>query len=347
MKTFTLTIDYELFLGSRTGTVEKCMIEPTNKLAELLKINNSKMTVFWDILHYYRLTELENDYPELKNDIILIDEQISVLVSNGHDIQLHLHPHWLYADYQNGEWKFNYEHFDIHTLSEEENPDRIDTIVGCITLSKQIMESEIRKHIKDYNVTTFRAGGYLIEPFEKLKKSFEFNNIRIDSSVLPGISNNNGNFSYNFSNYPKGNYYTFMNSPLEISDKGRFIELPIKTLSIPVLRNIIFTFIRLLKYRGLESGRMGTGSGESTINNEKSFVSKIILLLTKPKLTSFTTDGNFLERFNYMYQKVENNATMILHPKLLNEHTLNILREKLIENEIKFISINNFLKEIE
>jgi hypothetical protein len=113
---------------------------PTYKLAEILDINDSKMTVFWDILHYYRLTELENDYPEIKNDRKLIDEQISILISKGHDMQLHLHPHWLDAQYKDGQWKFKYDRFSLHTLSEEENPEKIDTITGCITISKQLME---------------------------------------------------------------------------------------------------------------------------------------------------------------------------------------------------------------
>jgi hypothetical protein len=97
----------------------------------------------------------------------------------------------------------------------------------------------------------------------------------------------------------------------------------------------------------LESGRIGTGSGESANKGKTSSLKKILTILTKPKLTAFTTDGNFAERFNYMCRKVKNNSTMILHPKLLNQHTLNILREKLKNDDIKFISINNYLSSIE
>jgi len=323
------------------------MIEPTYKLAELLDLNNSKMTVFWDILHYYRLTELENDYPDLKNDKKLIDEQISFLISKGHDIQLHLHPHWLDAVYKDGEWKFKYDHFNLHSLSDTENHEKIDTITGCITVSKTLMEKEIKKYNPGYEVTAFRAGGYLIEPFEKLKNAFELNNIYVDSSVLPGVTNNNPINGYDFRNYPVENYYHFNNSPLEISVRGKFTELPVATLSIPVYGNLLFNFIRRLKYKDLESGRMGTGSGEYGINSKKPIIKKIISLLTKPKRMAFTTDGNFAERFNYMYRKVKDNSTMILHPKLLNQHTLSLLGEKLKNNDIKFITINNYLSSIE
>ena len=117
MKEIILTIDYELFLGKETGSVKECMIEPTEKLALILEKNGSKMTVFWDILHYYRLLELENNYSELKQDRILIEEQILDLARRGHDIQLHLHPHWLDAKYENSKWNFNYERFKLHNLS--------------------------------------------------------------------------------------------------------------------------------------------------------------------------------------------------------------------------------------
>ena len=95
MKKIILTIDYELFLGPKTGNVKDCMIEPTEKLASIIEKNGSRMTVFWDILHYYQLLQLENRYPELKQDKLLIEKQILDLSRRGHDIQLHLHPHWL------------------------------------------------------------------------------------------------------------------------------------------------------------------------------------------------------------------------------------------------------------
>lgn len=321
------------------------MVKPTYKLAEILDLNDSKMTVFWDILHYYRLIELQNDHQALKKDKQLIDEQISFLISKGHDIQLHLHPHWIDAEYEQGQWKFDYRRFSLHALSEEENSGKIDTISGCITITKQLMEKIIRSHAPGYSVKAFRAGGYLIEPFEKLKKSFEYNNIYVDSSVLPGMKNDNQVNGYDFGNYPEGEHYNFNNSPSKLSIGGKFIEIPVTTLSIPVYKNILFALIRRLKYSDLEKSRVGTGSSESAYKGNSGF-KNIFSILTKPKRTAFTTDGNFAERFNYMCRKVKNNSTMILHPKLLNQHTLSILREKLKNNDIKFISINDYLNEI-
>jgi hypothetical protein len=343
MKKFILTIDYELFFGNVTGTVDKCIVEPTYNLAKILEISDSKMTVFWDILHYYRLTELENIYSDLQKDRKLIDEQILFLISKGHDIQLHIHPHWLDAEYSNGEWRFQYNRFKINELSKKDEPNKINTIHGCISLSKQLMENIIRKHYPEYKVTTYRAGGYLVEPFSNLKKAFENNDIYVDSSVLPGMINENNLNAYDFRNYPNDNIYKFENSPAQICCEGKFTEVPVTTVRIPVIWNIIFTIIRLLKYRTLEKKRLGKGSGDNSFKDEKSIIKRMFSLLTESKLILFTTDGNFRERLNYIFKTVPNNSNMILHPKLLNEHTLSFLEDKLSENDIQFISIKDFL----
>ena len=140
MKQIILSIDYELFLGKDTGSVKSCMIEPTEKLAKYLSVNRSKMTVFWDILHFYKLQELENKFPELKKDRIAIQNQIVSLAEQGHDIQLHLHPHWLDANFLDGKWEFTYERFKLHSLTDSNKTDDINSILGCITIAKNLME---------------------------------------------------------------------------------------------------------------------------------------------------------------------------------------------------------------
>ena len=66
-----LTFDYELSLGNDSGTIEKCMIEPTYKILEILKRNNSKALFFIDSTF---LVVLKQDYYEgylkVKNQIL-------------------------------------------------------------------------------------------------------------------------------------------------------------------------------------------------------------------------------------------------------------------------------------
>ena len=243
MKKIVLTIDYELFLGEKTGNVKTCMIEPTERLASILEKNSSRMTVFWDILHYYRLLELEKSFSELRQDRDLIEKQILNLVSRGHDIQLHLHPHWLDAKYENGKWNFDYKRFKLHNLSDENNPDDINTIIGCVTFSKRLMEKLIKEVNSEYKVNTFRAGGYLIEPFAKIKEALLINEIKIDSSVCLNSFNNRGDFSFNFRSYPNKTQYNFELTPKVLVTTGSFLEVPITTVRIPALINILLNYL--------------------------------------------------------------------------------------------------------
>jgi hypothetical protein len=342
VKKIILTIDYELFLGEKTGTVKKCMIEPTEKLASILEKNNSRMTVFWDILHYYRLLELEKSYSELRQDRDLIEEQIQNLANRGHDIQLHLHPHWLDAEYENGKWNFDYKRYKLHNLSDENNPNDINTIIGCVTFSKRLMEKIIREVNPKYKVNAFRAGGYLIEPFVKIKEALLTNEIKIDSSVCLNSFNNHGDFSFNFRYYPNKSKYNFELTPNDLVSNGSFIEVPITTVKIPTLINIIFKLYRKIKYPNLESERIGIGTNEINKSNRKSYYKKLSKYFS-PRITQLTTDSNFKERMDYIINKVPYYSTMIIHPKLLNRHTLKILENYVSTNKFRFITVQDFV----
>jgi hypothetical protein len=343
VKKIILTIDYELFLGEKTGTVKNCMIEPTKKLASILEKNNSRMTVFWDILHYYRLLELEKSYSELRQDRNLIEEQILNLASRSHDIQLHLHPHWLDAEYESGKWNFDYKRFKLHNLSDENNPNDINTIIGCVTFSKRLMEKLIKEVNPEYKVNTFRAGGYLIEPFAKIKEALLINEIKIDSSVCLNSFNDHGDFSFNFRSYPNKTQYNFELTPKTLLDNGSFLEVPITTVRIPALINILFKLFRRIKYPTLENERIGVGTNEFHKSNRISYFKKIYKYFN-PRINQLTTDSNFKERLDYIINKVPNYSTMIIHPKLLNQHTLKTLEKYVSTDKFRFISIQDFLK---
>lgn len=344
MKQIILTIDYELFLGQQTGNVESCMIEPTKKLAQFLSINNSKMTVFWDILHFYRLLELEDKFSELKNDRIAIQDQIVNLAKKGHDIQLHLHPHWLDAKFLNGKWVFTYERFKLHALSNTNDSMNINSILGCVTIAKNLMEQIVRKADKNYKTFIFRAGGYLIEPFEEIQGALYENDIYIDSSVCPELQNDSNVFSYDFKKYPKNIAFRFDADIKNVDRNGKFVEIPIASIYVPLYRRLYFTLLKKVKYRKIESVKKGSGSAGSTSNKKKNKFKKIYSFLYTKKYQKLTTDNSFDEKYSYLLSKARHNSTQILHPKMLNNHCLNLLKSKLSQDKVQFISIANFVK---
>jgi len=278
----------------------------------------------------------------MADDIAAIETQILFLAKEGHDVQLHLHPHWLDATYENDKWNFTYKRFKLQTLSGQSNAGDINTVIGCISIAKKILEDLIRQVNPNYKVTTFRAGGYLIQPFSKLKDAMLQNGILIDTSICPGLKNDNDIFSFDFSSYPNSTYYRFTDDPLMVADNGSFTEIPIHTVKIPAYLNIYFAILKRLKYQELNTRLKGTGSWQTTNVKPRNLTSKL-KGLSEPQLRQFTTDSNFKEILNYMFKKAGENTTLILHPKLLNDHVINYLTQLVTNREISFISTEQYI----
>lgn len=341
MKHFYLTIDYELFLGLETGSVMDCMINPTNKLMSILSHNDSKMTVFWDVLHYMKLLEYVSIYPNLQNDIDHIQHQILDLIANGHDVQLHLHPHWIDAIYNGQKWKFIYDHFSLQTLSDDDDVKNIYGLRGCIYQSMNIMKKLIHTKYPNYRINKFRAGGYKVEPFSRIASIFKEYGIYVDSSVCPGMYNLHPISSYDFRNYPINNKYTFDSSP-KIEGEGSFIEFPIKTIKLSGVRNLYYKMLRKLKYPNLEQNRCGKGvASTSRVLNKQSIFRKVYNNLLTTKLEMFTTDSMFPEKFKYIINQVDDYSVMILHPKLMNSVNVSVVEAMLKKNLLKLHSLPN------
>ena len=88
-----LSFDYELFFGSDTGTVDNCMIKPTAQLMDLAKKHNVPLIFFVDAGYLFHLKNHFN-HDACKLDFDKISTQLKQLSEAGHEIALHVHPHW-------------------------------------------------------------------------------------------------------------------------------------------------------------------------------------------------------------------------------------------------------------
>ena len=58
-----ITLDYELFFAQHSGSVEKSIIEPTEKLLEAVEKTTTKLCFFVDAGYLVRLEKYKNDFP--------------------------------------------------------------------------------------------------------------------------------------------------------------------------------------------------------------------------------------------------------------------------------------------
>lgn len=313
-----ITLDYEIFFGSNPGTVQNCLIKPTERIDHIVSKYGYKLSLFVDSGYLLRLKE---SYKENKNDYESIIGQLRRLAENGHDIQLHVHPHWEDSYYKNNKWIMNTTRYRIHSYSKEQ----IHDIIYRYKLELDDLANN--------EIIAYRAGGWSLQPFEKLKECFAKNGIVIDSTVFPNGYYISDHQYFNFNNTPHKTIWKFENDPSIEEENGKFIEIPISSYKVNPL------FFWKLAYAKKMGGKKHTsfGDGKPVVNTKK----HLLELLTKPSYSVVSIDGykiTYLERAYKEYAKIWPNGNFVIigHPKAFTEYSLNRL-----ENFLKINSAAN------
>lgn len=314
-----ITLDYELFFGKNSGTQEKCIIDPTNKILKVLDRFNVKASFFVDSGYLLKLDEYRKNCSSLEKDYQKLTTQIKSLSDHGHDIQLHIHPHWEDSYFDGAKWVMNLQRYRLHEFSDSE----IDNIV--FRYKKALTD------IVGDKVFAYRAGGWCIQPFDKMKISLKKNNIWLDSTVFENGFNNSKTHWFDFKNMPNKSTWTFENNPLIEHQEGFFTEIPIASYKVSPL---FFWKLAVYKKFGNESYKSfgdGTGVGGSKLDK--------LRMLLKPTNSVVSLDGikaYFLNKAfkHYQNEKLEN-FVIIAHPKAMSEFSLKKLEAFILKNKLE------------
>src|SRR5258708_21037987 len=126
-----------------------------------------------------RFRRLEAKRPKLKPLADYWDEHVRDAFRKGHDVQLHLHPQWLNADYENGHWHAGGEWSIL-------NYER-DAASAMLANAKQCLETLLRPIDSAYRCLAFRAGALAAAPSPHLFESLASLGIEIDVSIAGGV----------------------------------------------------------------------------------------------------------------------------------------------------------------
>jgi hypothetical protein len=301
-----ITFDYELFFGEKSGTVEKCIIEPTNELIAISKKHNVNFTYFVDAGYLVALEKLKKNIPQLENDYNKVCKQLIELKRNGDSIQLHIHPHWEKAEFKDGTWMFNLD--------------------GCYSLA-QFSDFDAKEIFKKYKntlesiisdkVTSYRAGGLAFQPFSKIKDCFLENEIFIDSSVLNFGYKKTPHYAFDYLKAPDKGRYTF-NTSESIEEKGPFLEIPIGSFKYN------FIFYWSLYVRGYLFPKrhkfIGDGNYSSTPNEKKQ---KLLIIKREDNCS---VDGYYsrkiISAIKFHLRKKRTDLVFLGHPKSQTKYSL-------------------------
>jgi hypothetical protein len=311
-----ITLDYELFYD-KIPKLEDSIITPTNEILKIVDPLNVKLILFVDVGYLKCLEKYKTAYPELEKDYQLITSQLNELCANGHEAQLHIHPHWEDATYDGKEWDFDLTRYKLVDFSKEE----IHQIVTEYT--------EILQRITQQELTAFRAGGWSAQPFETIGEALQNNGIKYDSTVYPkGVLKSKEQW-FDFKNVDfKKTRWKFSKDLTKEDPQGALTEIAISALRVMPFFFWRFVVVRILKISQHVSISKGSAVGPSKLH--------ILRLLLWPSYSVVSIDGfkaSYLEKAFQFYKKNNLQDFVIIgHPKAFTQFSLKQFK-KFIEKE--------------
>jgi hypothetical protein len=301
VKQILLTFDYEPYLGVKTGSAKKCILEPTEALISILDKYKTKGVFFVDILYLKNLKK----HQELNEDLAAITSQLKRLNEKGHYVFPHLHPHWLDAEYITGKKEFSLKDLTHYSIANLE----VAQIKKLFRESIEFLNSIRINHEK----WGYRAGGWCIQPFHLFKDIFREENICYEFSVLPGYKNENKNQAFDFSTFTKNTPYFFSETVEKPENSGPFIEFPISTIEFNAQIRFKDRLVRKYLWKTNDKG-WGDGTSAQTAQLKSIYTDRemaSIELLTIAKLSTYKKQLKNTEHMHW-----------ISHPKLFTRHGL-------------------------
>ena len=302
-----LTLDYEIFFGRKVGTPQVSMVAATNRLLETLDEFNAKAVFFVDATYLLALKNKMDSYPILQKDYNDIIDHIKYLENSGHQIQLHIHPHWMNSRFDDNGWHIAVDRYRLFDWS----PSEAAKIIEKST-------TELNSHLK-LSVFAFRAGGWCIQPFSYIRRALSDNGITLDSTVFHGGRAKSSSHSFDFSSAPGLDFWCFHDDPCIPENGGMFYEVPITSR---VVSPLFFWKFAAIKFFGDKYLHSCFGDGAAMKNSKKD----ILRMMTRSSNSVVSVDGYKSSLLLDSYKKSESNGTnhfvVIGHPKALSQFSL-------------------------
>jgi hypothetical protein len=133
--------------------------------------------------------------------------------SRGHDVQLHVHPQWLDAVYEEGHWKLR-DSWSILDYSAEQIRSMLET-------GKRYLEELLRPLDASYRCVSFRSGSWCIAPSADALPALADVGIVFDMSIVEGIFYDTPHVKLDYRDVdePFLPYYPHMDDARRVSDR--------------------------------------------------------------------------------------------------------------------------------
>lgn len=319
------TLDYEVYHGRNFSDDAQVLFQPTERLIMRANEAGIPFTLFADVcsMAAYRSNGLHGA-------VVAFEKQLRESVALGHDVQLHVHPHWLSACLDGGQWHLREPRMTLADLNYDSPVPR-----EVISSGVRYLEDLLRECRPEYRCVAFRAGGLALEPRRRdLFTILSACGILIDSSVAKGYVVRNDVLSVDYRGAPEpANWHT-----------DRIFEIPIATFRTSAAVRMLFLLRRLGAVRMTPRGApISRAKRQTRARNARTMLMQNMSYLRPGGVFLFSADTKgytrkmLVEGFKqYVRRHAERSdcaiyVSMINHPKLLFEPQEKMLFEVLEE----------------
>jgi hypothetical protein len=215
-----LSQDYELFFH-RSGTIERCLFEPCEALLASARRHGFRITFYVDVGMLLRMRALAPQHRHLGAQADRVRRHLETLVREGHELGLHVHPHWDDSRYADGEWSFAGTRYSLREFPPDEAAELVRRYARALAEAGGAAPA------------SYRAGGFCVEPWDRAAGALADCGIDVDSSVVPGAYLDDPEKGFDFRGVPGTAAWRFATSPSVAEPAGGFIEIPITPQKLP------------------------------------------------------------------------------------------------------------------
>jgi len=314
--------DWEIY-GDGTGVPEVLMFEPARRILDICDTYGAKYTFYAEIGQQLNMLDApaNSKWRKYANKW---EGLVKDAIQRGHDVQLHFHPQWIGAELKNDIWQLDYSKWNTGKIEYE----LLDEWIGNGTIYLRNLLKTVKS---DYDVVSYRAGGWMCQPSKNLYKVLKKHCILCDVSVIKGrykefSDGGKIDFRYAYSNYEPWEVH-----PDDFAKKQEgsgLWELPVysEASGLPHPVYLLSKSFRLLYYYNIfKKRRIQKGGGDYN-----------------PKTIKFGNKKDFYGSFGYMHYKHLLSFVKELKKKEINRnedtHLIFLTHSK------SFLNYNNFEK---
>jgi hypothetical protein len=204
--------DWELS-GTGAGDARELQFKPMRELVKIYNAHGIRGSFNAEVMQQLTFRKFEREHAELKALADEWDEAVRETLSQGHDIQLHIHPQWAGAEYRDGKWHLTADWSILNYAPDE--------AFEMMKAGKEYLENLLRVVNADYRCVSFRSGSWCIAPSPHMLNLLVKLGLVFDMSIVGGVRYETKNINLDYTNCEEDflPYYPVMTDARHVSEK--------------------------------------------------------------------------------------------------------------------------------